>query len=230
MAAGGSTLTVHGEGFDSVNDAQLIVYMVHTIKDSDIQNETTFTSPCMVNASDTLKCLTPKVIIPEQFKVHASGKAASDEQTSQAAADNYWNNEGESLEFYLGLKLDGDQSYTRLSESLSQYSQIKVYILEPEFDIFQNTKEVSSNEHLHITGKRLSDGLDITDYSVQIGLGTCNILDMTANELICVIPEEEALQENYEHSVLVHPGTNLSPQVIGTSIHYFLVISCLLVQ
>ena len=224
LAAGGTTLTVHGEGFDSVNDAQLIVHMVHTIKDSGIRNETTFTSSCTVNASDTLKCLTPELIIPEHFKAIAFGKAASVEQTSRA--DYYWNIEGESLEFYLGLKLDGDQSYTNLKESLPQYSQIKVYILEPEFDVFQDTKEVNSNEHLQITGKRLSDGLDITDYKVQIGLGTCNVVDMTANELICVIPEEEILQEDDVHSVHVFPGTNLSPQLIGNVIFYLLTFYC----
>ena len=44
LAAGGTTLTVDGEGFDAVNDPQLIVHVLHTIKDSGVQNETMFMS------------------------------------------------------------------------------------------------------------------------------------------------------------------------------------------
>ena len=84
LAAGGTTLTVEGEGFDAVHDPQLLVSMIHTIKDSDMQNETTFISPCTVNASDTLKCLTPELTIPEQFKASTQARTISDEQTYQA--------------------------------------------------------------------------------------------------------------------------------------------------
>ena len=73
-----------------------------------------------------------------------------------------------------------------------------------------------SKEHLQITGKRLNDGLDITDYKITIGIGICTMVDLTANEQICEIPEEKDQQEKDGHSVLVHPGTNLSPQLIGT--------------
>ena len=219
LAAGGTTLTVVGEGFDSVNDPQLIVRMLHTIKDSGLQNETVFISSCAVNASDTLYCPTPELDIPEQFKtafddqneIHKRSTTAN--QTSHA---NYLLDiEGESLEFYLGIKLDGDQSYIDLRESLSEYSEIQVFILEPEFDTFEGTKEVNSKEHLRITGKRLSDGLEISDYRVTIGTGICTMVDLTAGDLTCVIPEEKSQQED-EHSVLVFPGTNLSPQHIGT--------------
>ena len=227
LSAGGTTLTVDGEGFESVNDPQLIVHMKHIIKDSGIQNKTMFTSSCTVNASDTLKCPTPEVVIPAQFRINADEKNELDEQEAETDADYALNTEGESLKFYLGIKLDGDQTYTDLRESLPEYSQIKV--LEPEFKTFKETKEVSSREHLQITGKRLSDGLDITDYTVKIGAGTCTVVDLTANELFCMIPEEEALEDNDEHSVLVHPGTNISPQLIGIFISYLLIMcfSCL---
>ena len=221
LAAGGTTLTVDGEGFDSVNDPQLIVHVLHTIEDSRIQNEIMFLSSCTVNTSDTIKCPTPELHIPEQFKIAFNEKNEQDNQESTADfqssdADHVLEIEGESLRFYLGIKLDGDQSYTDLRKSLPKYSQIQVYISEPEFDIFENTKEVSGKERLYITGKRLSDGLEVTDYKVTIGLATCGIVDLSANELICMIPEEEeALQEENELSVLVHPGTNLSPQHIG---------------
>ena len=114
------------------------------------------------------------------------------------------------------MKLDGDQSYSDLREALPEYSQIQVYILEPEFATFEGTKKVSSKDHLQIAGKRLSDGLDITDYKITIGVGICTMVDLTANQLICEIPEDKGQQEEDEHSVLVHPGTNLSPQFIGT--------------
>ena len=221
LAAGGTTLTVDGEGFDSVNDPQLIVHVLHTIKDSGLQNETMFTSSCTVNTSDTLKCPTPELDIPEQFKNAFDDQNEIDNEqgtTGDQPSDvNYLLEiEGESLEFYLGIKLDGDQSYNDLRESLPEYSQIQVFILEPEFDMFQGTKEVSSKEHLQITGKRLSDGLDITDYKITIGIGICTMVDLTANEMLCEIPEEKGQQEEDKHSVLVHPGTNLSPQLIGT--------------
>ena len=210
---------MNGKGFDSVYDPQLIVYVLHTIKDSGLQNETMFTSSCTINASDTLHCPTPKLPIPEQFKTAVDNqneirkRSTTADQTSDT---NYLLDiEEESLEFYLGIKLDGDQSYIDLRESLPEYSQIKVFILEPEFDLFDDTKEVSSQEHLHITGKRLTDGLDFTDYKITIGLGTCTMIDMTVKELVCVIPEEDGQQKKDEHSVLVHPGTTLSPQFIG---------------
>ena len=220
LAAGGTTLTVNGEGFDAVNDPQLIVHVLHTIKDSGLQSETLFMSSCAVNDSDTLKCPTPRLEIPEQFKVTPDETNELDNQQSttddqNSDADLLFDIEGESLEFYLGIKFDGDQSYTDLRESLPQYSQIQIYILEPEFDKFENTKEVSNKEHLHVSGKRLSDGLDITDYKITIGLGTCTMVDLTSNKLACEIPEEKGQQEETEHSVLVHPGTNLSPQLIG---------------
>ena len=230
LAAGGTTLTVDGEGFDLVSDPQLIVHMLHTIEDSGIQNEIMFLSSCTVNISDTLKCPTPELLIPEQFKIAFNEKnkqdnleSTTDVQTSDT--DHVLEIEGESLRFYLGIKLDGDQSYTDLRKSLPEYSQIQVYISEPEFDMFENTKEVSSKERLYLTGKRLSDGLEVTDYKVTIGLGTCGIVDLSANKLICMIPDvEEGLQDENELSVLVHPGTNLSPQHIG--IVNLLVITC----
>ena len=231
LAAGGTTLTVDGEGFDSVNDPQLIVHVLHTVKDSGLQNKTMFMSSCTVNASDTLKCPTPKLEIPEQFKIAFNDQNELDnlESTSgnQTSDANYLLDiEGESLEFYLGIKLDGDQSYSDLSESLPEYSQIQVYILVPEFATFEGTKEVISKEHLQITGKRLSDGLDITDYKITIGIGICTMVGLTSNELICEIPAEKAQQEEVEHSVLVHPGTNLSPQLIGT-VHLLTMINFL---
>ena len=221
LAAGGTTLTVDGEGFDAVNDPQLIVHVLLTIKDSGLQNETMFVSSCTVNTSDTLKCPTPQLDIPEQFKNVVDDQNEMDNQQrttgDQPSDDNYLLDiEGQSLEFYLGMKLDGDQSYNDLRESLPEYSQIQVFILEPEFDTFGSTKEVSSKEHLQITGKRLSDGLDITDYKITIGTGICTMVDLTKNEMLCVIPEEKGQQEEDKHSVLVHPGTNLSPQLIGT--------------
>ena len=226
LVAGGTTLTVQGEGFDAVNEPHLLVHVVHTISGqfNETQNETTFTSLCAVNASDTLKCPTPKLEIPDQFKHIADKKIMpNDYQNNRsktdddATADFTWNIEGESLDFYLGIKLDGDQTYTELSVSLPEYSQIKVYILEPEFDRFTETREVSSKDHLQITGKRLTDGLDITDYAVKVGTRTCDVIDLTVNELVCVILAEEGQKEEDEHSVLVHPGTNLSPQYIGNS-------------
>ena len=215
LAAGGTTLTVDGEGFDSVNDPQLIVHMLHTIKDSGSQNETMFTSSCTVNTSDTLKCPTPELEIPERLKNNKLDNQKSTTGDQNSDAEYLLDTEEESLEIYLGIKLDGDQSYTDLRESLPEYSHIKVFILEPEFDTFEDTKEVSGNERLHITGKRLSDGLDITDYKITIGVGTCTVVDMTVNTLVCLIPEEDGQQEQDEHSVLVHPGTNLTPQLIG---------------
>ena len=142
LVAGGTTLTVEGEGFEAVNEPRLIVHVVHTISSqpNDTQNDTTFTSSCAVDTSDTLKCLTPKLNIPEQFKHTADEKTAPYDEDS-AAADYTWNIEGQSLDFYLGITLDGDDTYTDLSQSLPQYSQIKVYFLEPEFDRFTETRK-----------------------------------------------------------------------------------------
>ena len=218
LAAGGTTLTVSGEGFDAVNEARLLVHVFHTISGqlNDNQNKTTFTSSCAVNASDTLKCPTPKLKILDQFKHTADAKTAPNDHDSTAFYK--LNIEGESLEFYLGIKLDGDQTYIDLRASLPQYSQIKVYILEPEFDRFTETREVSSNERLQLTGKRLTNGLDITDYAVRIGTRTCDVIDLMVSGMVCVIPAEEGQEQEDEHSVLVHPGTNLSPQYIGNSL------------
>ena len=94
--------------------------------------------------------------------------------------------------------------------------------------MFEDTKEVSIKEHLQITGKRLSDGLGITDYKITIGTGICIMVDLTANELVCVIPVEKDQQKEDGHSVLVNPGTNLSPQLIGTV--NVLLITMLLMQ
>ena len=220
LVAGGTTLTVQGEGFEAVNEAQLMVRVVHTIHSHlniyNTRNETAFTSSCAVDTPDTLKCSTPTINIPDQFKRNFDDKTGAHDEDS--AADYIWNIEEESLEFYLGIKLDGDQTYADLTQSLPQYSQIKVYILEPECDRFTETREVSSKDHLQITGKRLNDGLDITDYAVRIGTGTCDVIDLTVNELICVIPTEEGQVQENGHKVLVHPGTNLSPQHIGNSL------------
>ena len=231
LTAGGTTLTVGGKGFNSVNDPQLIVHVLHTIKDSGLQNETMFMSPCSVSTSDTLHCPTPELEIPEQFKIAFDNQNEIARRQSRSSDANYLLDiEGESLEFYLGISLDGDQSYSDLRESLPEYSQIQVFILEPEFDIFEGTKEVSSKEHLQITGKRLSDGLDIADYKITIGTGICTMVDLTENELICEIPEEKGQREEDEHSVLVHPGTNLSPQLIGRSTVHLLTITNFLMQ
>ena len=219
LVAGGTTLTVQGEGFEAVNEPRLMVHVVHTTirtirQLNDNQNDNTFTSSCVVDTSDILKCLTPKLDIPEQFK-----HTADDAPENSAADDDYtWNIEGQSLEFEMGLTFDADDTYADLSQSLPQYSQLKVYILEPELDRFTETREVNSKDHLQITGKRFTDGLDITDYAVKIGTGTCDVIDLTVNELICVIPTEEGQQQEDGHKVLVHPGTNLSPQLIGNSI------------
>ena len=220
LAAGGTTLTVDGEGFDSVNDPQLIVRMLHTINDTGSQNETTFTSSCTIKTSETLHCPTPELPIPEQFKTAVDNQNEIRKQSTtadQTSDTNYLLDiEGESLEFYLGIKLDGDQSYIDLRESLPEYSQIQVFISEPKFDTFEGAKEVSSKEHLQITGKRLLDGLEISDYKITIGNGICAIVDMTTRDLTCEIPEEKSQQEEDKHSVLVYPGTKLSPQLIGT--------------
>ena len=82
LAVGGTTLTVDGEGFDSVNDPQLIVHVLHTIKDSGLQNERMFTSSCTVNTSNTLKCPTPELEIPEQFKIAFNDQNDLDTQQS----------------------------------------------------------------------------------------------------------------------------------------------------
>ena len=215
LAAVWTILTVDGEGFDSVNDPQLIVHVLHTIKDSGLQNETMFMSSCIVKASDTLKCPSPALEIPEQFKIDFDDQNEMDNQQSATGdhtsdANYLLDIEGESVEFYLGMALDGDQSYNDLRESLPEYSQIQVFISEPEFAMFEGTncKEVSSKEHLQITGTRLSDELGITDYKITIGVGICTVVNLTANELICEIPEEKGQQEEDGHSVLVHPGTN----------------------
>ena len=106
LIAGGTTLTVDGEGFGSVNDPQLIVHVLHIIKDSGLQNETMFMSSCTVNTSDTLKCPTPALAVPEQFKIAFDDQeSTTGDQTSDA---NYvLDIEGESLEFYLGIKMHG---------------------------------------------------------------------------------------------------------------------------
>ena len=224
LVAGGTTLTVQGEGFDAVNEPQLLVHVVHITSGqfNETQSEKTFTSSCEVHASDTLKCPTPNIEIPDQFKNIADEKIGPDhernngsETDDDSTAGYTWNIGEEHLEFYLGIKLDGDPTYTDLNRSLPQYSQIKVYILEPEFDRFTETREVSSKDHLQITGKRLINGLDITDYAVRIGRGACDVIDLTNSELVCVIPAEEDQEQEDELSVLVHPGTNLSPQLIG---------------
>ena len=232
LVAGGTTLTVDGEGFDSVNDPQLIVHVLHIIKDTGLQNETMFMSSCTVHTSDTLKCPTPELNVPEQFETAVDDQNQMDNEQSTTGdhtsdANYVFDTERESLEFYLGIKLDGDQSYNDLRESLPEYSQIQVFILEPEFDTFEGTKEINSKEHLQITGKRLSDGLDITDYKITIGIAVCTMVDLTANELVCEIPEEKGQQEEDGHSVLVHPGKNLSPQLIGT-VHSLISINFLI--
>ena len=82
---------------------------------------------CAVNDSDTLKCPTPELDIPEQFKIAFDDQNEMDNQQSTTGDQNSDANylldiEGESLEFYLGIKLDGDQSYNDLRESLPEYS------------------------------------------------------------------------------------------------------------
>ena len=214
LVVGGTTRIVEGKGFETLTEPRLIVRLTHMITDplNDRQTDTTFTSLCEINASGILKCPTPKINIPDHFMHNSEQLTAVNDQESNAYT---WNIDGESLEFYLGIKLDGDHTYEDLSVSLPQYSQIRVYILEPEFNRFTETREVSSNEHLQLTEKRLTNGLDITDYAVRIGTRACTVVELTVNELICVTPEDEDQEKEDELSVLVHPGTNLSPQLTG---------------
>ena len=213
LVAGGTTLTVQGEGFNAVSNPELIVYLIHTIKLYATIVNTNFTSSCTVKSPDTLKCPTPKLDLPNQFHEYVSTQeGSSDNEDSESYR---WEIPGESLDFKLGILLDGDESYVDLSGSLPGYSLINVYVLEPEFDTFSGTKEVENRELLRVTGKRLDDGLDITDYTVKIGDGVCTMDVLSNNELLCVIPSEDSLAEEEDYSVLVHPGVNLGPAIIG---------------
>ena len=63
----------------------------------------------------------------------------------------------------------------------------------------------------------MTDGLLASDYSVKIGeTGSCSVLDVTQNELRCMVPEQEGLQIDGDPlSLTVHPGTNLNGHLIG---------------
>ena len=222
IAAGGTQLTVTGEGFDAVSKPELIVSMVHTIEvgsgDVSSQTVTNYTGPCTINSSTMLKCQTPKLDIPENFHNFIDYPAMIKDDDFNLII------EGQSLQFYLGIRLDGDDSYTNLAESLPEYSKIHVFLKGPDFQTFTNVEHVKHNEHLQITGSGLTDGLGITDYTVRIGSGHCSLVDLTSNELVCIIPEEESVQvanetdkqsNDEQHSVLVHPGRNLGPHFIG---------------
>ena len=102
LVVGGTTLTVQGEGFRAVNEAQLMVHVLHTIRGqlNDTRNVTTFTSLCEVHDSDTLKCPTPNLTIPDQFKHTAEEKSApGDDRNKRSTADYTWNIDGQSSGF-----------------------------------------------------------------------------------------------------------------------------------
>jgi hypothetical protein len=225
LVTGGAILTVHGEGFDGVGDPVLLIYVKHVSIQGDEGNaasttNTTFASSCAKNSTNVLRCPTPKLYLPCIFhnyepnkKVNESVDKDGTESTSPGL--HHWDIPGQSLDFRLGIRLDGDETYTDLTNSLPDFSQINVFAMEPEFDRFPGTEEVQEGEVLRITGRRLDDGMTSTDYAVTVGRELCSLMDLNNNELLCMVPGEAMRGADGKHTVLVRPGLHLGPYDIG---------------
>ena len=149
------------------------------------------------------------------------GEANSDSSNGKGKGGDFQLQiDGEKLDFYLGFVLDGEKSFKNLSEALPDLPGLTIYVQLPEFDPFQpEVLQYKPTERIHISGKRLDQGLQVTDYRVTVGVSDCGELDLTSTELSCLPPEDEPTAEGEtaerKHSVLVYPGTNIKKHHIG---------------
>ena len=217
---------VVGSSLNGVGDPKLEITMVHTITGSSGSDVTdVFESECTKQSNSKMTCQYPELDIPQQFlDTQKDGDIAFDKDTEKEkkshGADFQVKIEGESLDFYLGFHLDGDKSYTNLTESLPEQSVLKIYKAQPTFDKFQDIKMHEPEMQLRITGKKMNYVLDITDYKVKIGKDLCSVLSLNENELICHPPDEEPTGSiDGTHPITVLPGTTLGEYFIGMYAH-----------
>ena len=110
-----------------------------------------FLQTCSVTNSTVMKCLTPEVDLPPAFKnwenetstagsQHpSSGESVNDGNVTPSPedpADKTVKINDQTLDFYLGFKLDGVTKYKNLSDTkdLIEYSQIKYYTVPPKIE------------------------------------------------------------------------------------------------
>ncbi|KAK2142012.1 hypothetical protein LSH36_1006g00037 [Paralvinella palmiformis] len=121
---------------------------------------------------------------------------------------------------YIGLVLDGLADYKNLSdnEETKSFGKMKI-VKSPTFgsDALKQKFKFKSKQQLDIKGKDL-DHILIIDYTVNIGLGSCEIFNMTSNTLYCMPPQKEPLSDKtstrHRHDIIVHIGQNVA-EVIG---------------
>ena len=196
--------------------------MVHTITGS-TQSSSIFDSNCSKDSDSKMTCQYPELDVPQQFLnttdyefEFEEDDDVNDDDEKSHGADFQVDIEGESLDFYLGFKLDGYSHYRNLTESLPEYSELEVYSSLPKFDKFKEIKKHEENMLLQITGKRLRHGLKISDYKVKIGRSWCKVASLQENELLCEPPSDEPPGgKGGIHRVVVLPGSKMGEHLIG---------------
>ncbi|CAH1793778.1 unnamed protein product [Owenia fusiformis] len=192
---GGTQLLVIGEYIDSVYAPSIQIYV--TSGDGD---DTTLESTCTVLNTNEMQCPIPDL-------TQADG--ISDDIDSDKSVNDELGHK-----FEIGFGLDGYTKFRNLTEALPQYAQLVVYA-NPVYYAFTEIDEVkefdpSSRLQIDIAGSRLDLGVNKDDIEaavmVNIGNGTCTIVNIVYNKLTCEPPATMP-----EHSQVI--GPDLSHEV-----------------
>ena len=166
--SGGRIVSVHGEYFDSISAAGLLVYDHDGIR--------SFESGCKILSGRLMECVTPPL-----SKV--LGKSMP-EIVAESEADP--------VELHIGLRMDNATSLLHLSSPHSSRPDLVLhYLPDPLYVNFTNNLKVYKGDELIIEGSRLNAASDQNDVRVMIGNEYCNITSLTSTQLLCVPPAHQ---------------------------------------
>jgi plexin A len=163
--SGGRILSVHGEYFDSIGSAGLLVY--------DHDGVTSFESACKILSGRLMECVTPPL-----HKVLGKSTLVSED--------------AEPEELHIGLRMDNATGLLHLSSPHSSRPDLVLhYVRDPLYSNFSNNLKVYKGDELVIEGSRLNVASDQNDVRVMIGSEFCNITSLTSTQLLCVPPAHQ---------------------------------------
>ncbi|XP_053377903.1 plexin-A1-like isoform X2 [Mercenaria mercenaria] len=115
----------------------------------------------------------------------------------------------------LGFKMDSVTSVT--ADNLPLNLGNIMYYPDPSLQNFTEVMEVNNTQdHVVIKGTRLSLAADGPDVKVYIGCGTCDVISMTAEVIVCKPPEDKPVcDESNEQQFIVNVSIGNFHQSVG---------------
>ncbi|XP_070544682.1 uncharacterized protein [Ptychodera flava] len=179
---GGSTQVITGTNLHTIAEPQMTTTVVSaTIYEILITN-------CTVHNETHMTC--PSAEIPVEYTEYHRQRR----ETGQSCEDSIIVRDpyGNEIHFYIGFIMDGVETWTNLSSTLPEYSQMNI-TLNPEYDTNTGLRihNPDESEYLTITGQRLSCGNTIVDLTVLVGHDNCYVISLFYDELICRAPRTQ---------------------------------------